>query len=222
MNILKSFIFIACFVIFTGNAFAHVALDYPAGGEIFQGNEVAEIQWHVVVPHGPANWDLFYSWDGGGNWEEIALDLPVTQLSYEWTIPNIDTETGRIRVVQDNESGLDYSDDSADFTIVMTTGANKTFEAANTIILLSAHPNPFNPTTSISYTLTRSSNVVLKVYNLLGQEIRTLVNETQTAGRRVVVWDGRNHFGKQVGSGVYFYQIQADDFLYSHKIMLLQ
>jgi hypothetical protein len=71
------------------------------------------------------------------------------------------------------------------------------------------YPNPFNPTTQISYALPKESFVTLRVYNTLGQEVVTLVNEEQKAGYIMATWDGRNNLGYTVGSGLYFYRIEA-------------
>ncbi len=70
-------------------------------------------------------------------------------------------------------------------------------------------PNPFNPATELSYSLPKSGNVELVIVNLLGQPIRTLVTNSQPAGRHRITWDGRNNFGNQVGSGIYFYRIDV-------------
>jgi hypothetical protein len=88
--------------------------------------------------------------------------------------------------------------------------------------LLPNYPNPFNPTTTIRYNLPRTSKVVLKIYNLLSQEVQTLVNEKQTAGEKSVVWDGRNYFGQQVSSGIYIYQIQAGNYVHRRKMILIR
>jgi hypothetical protein len=71
------------------------------------------------------------------------------------------------------------------------------------------YPNPFNPVTQIKYALPKESFVTLKVYNVLGQEVITLVNQVQTAGYVTVTWDGRSGLGHAVGSGMYFYRIEA-------------
>lgn len=71
------------------------------------------------------------------------------------------------------------------------------------------YPNPFNPATMIQYALPEQSMVSLKVYNLLGQEVVTLFNDMQTAGRFEAVWNGRNAAGAQVSSGIYFYRLEA-------------
>ena len=71
------------------------------------------------------------------------------------------------------------------------------------------YPNPFNPSTTIRYSLPSAGKVTLKVYNLLGQEVRTLVNEVQPAGNQTAEWDGRNNSGNGLSSGVYIYRFVA-------------
>ena len=71
------------------------------------------------------------------------------------------------------------------------------------------YPNPFNPTTTIKFALPKDASVSLKVYNLLGQEIATLVNENKPAGFYNMQWNGRNQYGNTVATGVYFYRIEA-------------
>ncbi|MBD3217525.1 MAG: T9SS type A sorting domain-containing protein, partial [candidate division Zixibacteria bacterium] len=85
------------------------------------------------------------------------------------------------------------------------------------------YPNPFNPETRISYQLTRTmDNVSLKVYNLLGQEVKTLVNEPQDAGFYEVVWDSTDDSGNSVATGIYFYRLQAEDLTETKKMVLLK
>jgi hypothetical protein len=92
----------------------------------------------------------------------------------------------------------------------------------DSFILHQNHPNPFNPSTNISYQLSKPSHVVLTIYNLLGQEINSLVNEIQAPGAISVIWDGRNEVGERVGSGVYFYQLQVNAEIQIKKMLLLQ
>lgn len=72
-------------------------------------------------------------------------------------------------------------------------------------------PNPFNPTTVIRYGLPDASHITIKIYDLLGQEIITLVDETQENGYRSVEWNGKNNLGVESASGLYFYRIEAAD-----------
>ncbi|MGD8922899.1 MAG: FlgD immunoglobulin-like domain containing protein [Candidatus Zixiibacteriota bacterium] len=84
------------------------------------------------------------------------------------------------------------------------------------------YPNPFNPTTTISYDLPQAAQVKLEVFNLLGQQVATLVDEFQQAGHHQVVWDGTNTGGSAAASGVYLYRITANDFSESKKMMLVK
>ncbi len=84
------------------------------------------------------------------------------------------------------------------------------------------YPNPFNPETKIRFTLPKSSDVRVEVFNMLGQSVRVLVDENVSAGIKEVVWDGLNSTGRQVSSGIYFYKLIANDFVDSKKMILLK
>jgi hypothetical protein len=84
------------------------------------------------------------------------------------------------------------------------------------------YPNPFNPSTTIKYQLAEGANVVLEIYNLAGQKVRTLVNERQEAGYYSVVWDGLNERGERLASGMYFYRINAGKFAQVNKMVMLK
>lgn len=71
------------------------------------------------------------------------------------------------------------------------------------------YPNPFNPTTTIRYALPMLSDLSLKVYDLMGREVTTLVDEIQSAGFKTVLWNATDHNGRQVATGVYFYRLEA-------------
>jgi hypothetical protein len=79
------------------------------------------------------------------------------------------------------------------------------------------YPNPFNPATTIRYALPARSFVTLSVYNTLGQQVTTLVNDTQEAGYHEVRFDGVN-----LASGVYFYRLQTGGFVQTRKMLLLE
>jgi hypothetical protein len=79
------------------------------------------------------------------------------------------------------------------------------------------YPNPFNPTTIIRYALPARTYVTLSVFNALGQQVGTLVNDTQEAGYHEVRFDGRS-----LATGVYFYRLQTGDFIQTRKMLLLE
>ncbi len=84
------------------------------------------------------------------------------------------------------------------------------------------YPNPFNPATTIQYELPRAAQVRLTVYNLLGQEVARLVDQYQGASTYRVVWTGHAANGRAVGSGIYFYRLEADNFVQTYKMVLLK
>jgi hypothetical protein len=84
------------------------------------------------------------------------------------------------------------------------------------------YPNPFNPITTLRYDLPENSYVNVTVYDILGRQVRTLVNQTQDAGFKSVLWDATNDYGKPVSAGVYLYQIQAGEFVQTRKMVLLK
>jgi hypothetical protein len=121
MRHLRLGIFVTFALFFSGvTASSHVALDYPIGGATFDEGDTVNVQWHIVIPHDLQNWDLYFSDDGGSTWQPIELDLPPAQLSYDWIVPGIATEQGRVRIYMDN-SGTDYEDQSEDFTVMALT-----------------------------------------------------------------------------------------------------
>ncbi|MCD6167221.1 VCBS repeat-containing protein, partial [bacterium] len=84
------------------------------------------------------------------------------------------------------------------------------------------YPNPFNATTEIRFGLPRVSRVIIKVYNLLGDEVCTLVNEEKDAGFYSIYWNGKDDMGREVASGIYIYVMKAGDFVESKKTLLLK
>jgi hypothetical protein len=83
-------------------------------------------------------------------------------------------------------------------------------------------PNPFNPTTQVSFSLPKAANVNLTIYNVLGQQVKTLVNQEMSAGVQTIEWDGTDNSGRTVASGVYFYRLSADEFQATKKMLMLK
>lgn len=85
------------------------------------------------------------------------------------------------------------------------------------------YPNPFNPTTTITYALAAAGEVSLKIFNILGQEIRTLLSETgRPAGLYSEVWDGTDNHGRSVATGVYVYRLEVNEFVDMKKMVLIR
>lgn len=83
-------------------------------------------------------------------------------------------------------------------------------------------PNPFNPLTAVRFSLMRKGPVSLRIYNVAGQLVKTLLDEVRDAGTQTVTWDGRNNGGRLCASGVYFYRLKAGEFIDTKKMVLLR
>jgi len=101
-----------------------------------------------------------------------------------------------------------------------TTGVPPTEAAPVQTTLAQNSPNPFNPSTTIEYTLGQGGTVALRVYDLNGRMVRELVNEAQDADRHAVAWDGRDDMGRAMASGVYFYQLNAPGVKETRRMVL--
>ncbi len=90
------------------------------------------------------------------------------------------------------------------------------------IALQQNYPNPFNPETTIDFSVAAESRVQLEIFNILGERVRVLLDETVPAGTQTVAWDGSNETGVEVASGLYFYRLTAADLSETRKMVLLR
>ena len=88
--------------------------------------------------------------------------------------------------------------------------------------LFQNYPNPFNPSTQIAFDVPTSEFVMLRVYNLLGQDVQTLINKSMAPGRYTVEWNGNDMLNNDVASGVYFYELRGESFISRKKMLLIR
>lgn len=214
----------------------HIVILSPNGGEVYTAGEVVQIRWCIAVAHDLQNWDIRYNpalpgvntacGNVTGGFTAIELGVaptctaagggicfldpdPPCCMDYFWTVPDgIDSDQVKIKIKMDN-NGTDYFDLSdAPFTITPSTAAPLP-GLGSTFVLEQNEPNPFRPSTRISFVLERSSaSVRLAVHDVRGALVRVLVEGDQEAGRHTVTWDGTDASGRAVGSGIYFYRLQ--------------
>lgn len=84
------------------------------------------------------------------------------------------------------------------------------------------YPNPFNPETTISFSIQTESNVSIEIFNVKGQKVKTLTNDTYTSGMHSIVWNGSTDLGKKASSGIYFYRLNAGSYSSTRKMALLK
>lgn len=118
--------------------------------------------------------------------------------------------------------GTIYFDDLSIQNMGLTgvKNANKLLPSSFTVF--QNYPNPFNPSTTISYGLPETGPVKVIIYNVLGREVKTLVNTNQKAGIQNVVWNGDNNAGHTVASGIYFYKVIAGEQVQVKKMIMLK
>ncbi len=143
------------------------------------------------------------------------------------TLQNITIYTAQWITTEQLETHSDYqwrtrvhSADSAykwsEFQTFSTSGLPLSFSLAQN------YPNPFNPTTTIDFTLANKSNVSLEIFNLNGQKVITLMDKSLPAGKHSILWSGKNIYGQQSATGIYFYRLTADEFIETKKMVLLK
>ncbi|HDY75625.1 MAG TPA: T9SS type A sorting domain-containing protein [Candidatus Marinimicrobia bacterium] len=115
-----------------------------------------------------------------------------------------------------NRSGLIKYQTSEKFTF------NTTAPIPQTYTLHQNYPNPFNPSTTIRYDLPEAAQVHLVIYNILGQEVVSLVNKQESAGFHSIIWNSKNQYGKTVSPGIYFYLLKTDRYIATKKLVLLK
>lgn len=119
-------------------------------------------------------------------------------------------------VVTDN-----YVEIWGDGTTVGISGGSPSYSPQD-YTLSQNYPNPFNPSTKIEYAVQQAGHVTIKVFNLRGELVKTLVDQDRPSGEYSAVWDGKNDIGNSVASGQYFYQLSVGDFVTSKKLLLLK
>jgi hypothetical protein len=118
---------------------------------------------------------------------------------------------------------FDYGINPLLIVVEEQTGTDPADDMPPTYFLANNYPNPFNPVTTITYSIDRSSHVTLRIYDVSGRLVRTLVNEMQEPGRRyTVTWDGRNSFGRNVSSGIYFCRLTTEARTSTRKMVLMR
>ena len=106
--------------------------------------------------------------------------------------------------------------------VVQVTSAEPEHFTPEEFVLHQNYPNPFNPVTTLRYDLPETGLVTITIYDMLGRQVKTLVNRTQDAGYKSVIWDATNDYGKPVSAGIYLYQIQVGDYMQTKKMVLLK
>tara|TARA_B100000609_G_C16907848_1_gene277894 strand:+ start:141 stop:545 length:405 start_codon:yes stop_codon:yes gene_type:complete len=104
----------------------------------------------------------------------------------------------------------------------VTASADDNIILPDEFALFQNYPNPFNPSTQISFDIPKSEFITLRIFNLLGQDVKTLTSKIMNPGRYVFEWDGKDLLSNDVASGVYFYELRGESFISRKKMLLIR
>jgi hypothetical protein len=166
-------------------------------------NCFSNMQRGWIISRGP---DIYTTFDGGENWSEQNSPSSYGLSSVHF----VDSSTGWIvgwdgTILKTINGGVSSIEENE------LVGIPSSFELSQN------YPNPFNPSTKIQYSIPHRSNVIFKVFDVLGNEIETLVNENKPSGTYEITW-----YAENLPSGVYIYRLQAGDFIESKKMILMK
>jgi len=190
----------------------------------------------LVTPSVEGILNVWIDYNGDGFWdgpeEHVFIDewLPAGTIDMTFNVPDFAVSKdnfARFRfstLSPRSFKGLAIDGEVEDYRVnIIELGVqDKENRVPTEFALLNNYPNPFNPTTVIRYNLPKPVPVKLTIYNLLGNEVRVLVDDSQEPGEYKAVWDGLDKYGRKVSTGIYIYYIKAGDFTQAKKLLLLK
>ncbi|HRI46539.1 MAG TPA: family 16 glycosylhydrolase [Ignavibacteriaceae bacterium] len=200
--------------VYKPNTTPSINLISPNGGEILENGNIYEIQWESLKIK---DVQIGLSTNNGSSWAFVSSLAPSEFGVYRWKVPNISSSECKIMITDKaNASVRDISESVFTINNVNSTGDE---EVTLNFNLEQNYPNPFNPTTKISFTLNQTTHVTLKIFDLLGGEVASLVNEQKSQGHYEFQFDSSEY---DLKSGIYIYRLTAGEKSESKKFVLLK
>ncbi|MFH0991961.1 MAG: immunoglobulin-like domain-containing protein [bacterium] len=195
--------------------------DAPGNGD---GNTLKD----MVISSDGKSVQLRAERQGNGNGRVYTVSLSVSDPS-----GNVATAAYKVFVPRDQGKGIEAVEDPIAYTVLLNRGPNNSIaiRAGDAVEMiddipteysLCNYPNPFNPSTVIAFTIPNNEYVRLSVFSSTGQLVTTLVNDQRQAGSYRVAWEGKDNLGRQVSSGIYFYQLITANYQRTEKMVLLR
>jgi hypothetical protein len=210
----------------TSNAGPFLITFPDVAGLTFPGGSQQTVIWNVantdLAPVGCQTVNILLSTDGGLNFNTTLASGTANDGSELITLPNTATTTARIKVAAADHVFFDIN--NFNFTIQGTTAVDEPLAAGapDRLTLAENRPNPFNPSTTIAFALPLSGPASLRVYDMNGRLVKTLVDAALPAGGHTAAWDGSDVGGGSAASGVYLYELRAGSERLTRRMLLLK
>ena len=190
----------------------------------FVATDESYLIFHRVEANGYG--DLYISFrNTNGSWSNaVNMGNSVNTDSYHEISPYVspDGEYLFFLSTRDGLSRVYWVDAQVIYNLITRVGDDKMVKTTLTFKLFQNYPNPFNPVTKIRYELPQSTDVILKIYGITGNEIETLINEYQSKGLHSITWDGTDRYGNTVSSGVYIYRLKSGNMCLNKKMLIIK
>jgi lysophospholipase L1-like esterase len=174
-----------------------------------------KLEWQTAEEINTAGFNLLKSMKKDGTYEQVNSEMiaPNSDKVYQYIDSEVENGKSYYYKLEDiDKNGSRVQHDP----ILVTIKIPDQYE------LMQNYPNPFNPSTQISFQLPKNIHATLKIYNVMGQEIRTLVDNVKVTGFHTILWDGQDDNGQRVPSGIYFYCLRTKDFKETKRMLLVR
>jgi len=188
-------------------------LMYPENESEFTAGNDIYILWSCAYVE---TINIEFSSDKGENWEVLASNIEAENESFSWSIPDVISENCKLRLTCAEDPSINFTTPRS-FKIIETTAVDQQVELPKEYELNQNYPNPFNPTTTIQFALPNSEYVSLKVYDLLGHEVETLVARFKSAGVYSIQFNA-----SQLSSGMYMYVLKTEHIHFTKNLVLIK
>ena len=193
----------------------NIRVTYPNGGETLDFLSATYITW---TSDGIDFVDIELSLDGGLSWISLAQKIDAAKQQFLWNPSKAVTSKLCLIRISDFSKQADYDESDKTFTTEISQIITEVTEKSpRELKLFNNFPNPFNPSTTITFSIPEPENITIDIYNVSGQKIKSLINGSMSAGEHSVRWDAAGS-----PAGVYFYKIKAGKFERTMKMTLVK
>lgn len=212
--------FLTSFPLISDNQAPVVSVVTPNGGESVGIGSVLDIDWNQSDDIGVVHAQILLSTNGGASFDQV-IAAGAMNGSFSWTVDASAGTTNRVKIIcHDTAGNSTEAVSAANFTIGGVSAVGDL--PAGRVALAQNAPNPFNPRTEIKFSVPTDQDVTLRIYNVDGRLVRTLLQGRQVAGAHSIMWSGQNDQGGRVASGLYFYRLITDSGTLTRKMTLLK